>query len=150
MRVSLFISLFLLLNFTSKVSANIFEKQLSIHKEKPIKLVLLAQEEAWNKGDLDGFMAHYWKSDNLQFVSKSGIKKGWQSVYDSYQKNYTAKGEMGKLNFQVLSIEQINKTNAMVTGTWKVVNNSGVHQGYFTLWFKKIDGKWLIIMDHTS
>jgi hypothetical protein len=150
MRISLFISLFLFLNFTSKVGANIFEKQLSIHKDKPIKLVLLAQEEAWNKGDLDGFMQHYWNSTELQFVSKNGVKKGWQSVYDSYQKSYAAKGEMGKLNFQVLSIQTIDKNNAMVTGTWKVENTTGIHQGYFTLWFKNIKGKWLIVMDHTS
>ncbi|MDP3927833.1 MAG: DUF4440 domain-containing protein, partial [Bacteroidota bacterium] len=120
------------------------------HPDTPIKLVLQQQEEAWNKGDLDGFMKHYWKSPELQFVSKNGVKKGWQSVYDSYQKNYAAKGEMGKLNFQVLSIQTIDKKNAIVTGTWKVENTSGVHQGYFTLWFKNIEGKWLIVMDHTS
>ena len=143
--------IFLTLNLVALLGqAFIFKNTLLKHSDTPIKLVLQQQEEAWNKGDLDGFMQHYWKSPELQFVSKNGVKKGWQSVYDSYQKNYAAKGEMGKLNFQVLSIQTIDKKNAMVTGTWKVENTSGVHQGYFTLWFKNIEGKWLIVMDHTS
>jgi uncharacterized protein (TIGR02246 family) len=145
----LLIALFTLL-LTNLIQASLVKTKLSVDPYKPIKLVLANQERAWNKGDLDGFMQYYWKSENLQFVSKNGVKKGWDKVYSSYQKNYTAKGEMGKLSFEVIDIQLLNKKNAMVTGSWKVENNSGVHQGYFTLWLKKIDGKWLIVTDHTS
>lgn len=120
------------------------------HKNKEIIDVLQLQEDAWNKGDLDGFMKHYWKDENLKFVSKNGIRKGWQAVYDSYQKNYASKGEMGKLNFKILSINRIDRNNSIVNGNWKVENKSGVHEGYFTLWFKKLKGSWVIVMDHTS
>ena len=118
--------------------------------QKLILKVLKDQETAWNQANLNGFMAHYWKSDSLTFVSKKGIKKGWQAVYDGYQKNYADKGEMGILTFQIFKVQLINKKNAMVTGSWKVVNASGTFEGYFTLWFKKIKRKWLIVQDHTS
>lgn len=150
MKKNILLSLVILFITSVNSGALSTKKTLSIDKFKSIKLVLIEQEEAWNKGDLDGFMKHYWKSENLQFVSKNGIRKGWQAVYDSYQKNYTSKGEMGKLSFSILDIQSIDKKNALVNGSWKVENKSGVHSGFFTLWFKKIEGKWLIVMDHTS
>ncbi|MDL5044600.1 hypothetical protein QQ054_00875 [Oscillatoria amoena NRMC-F 0135] len=54
-----------------------------------IKAVMDKQLVAWNNGDIDGFMAGYWKSDKLKFVSKNGITYGWQKVYDNYKKNHT-------------------------------------------------------------
>ncbi len=115
-----------------------------------INAILSKQEAAWNNGNLDSFMLYYWHSPELRFVSKNGVRKGWQAVYDSYKKNYSDKGEMGKLSFDIKNIDLIDKENAMVVGSWKVENKSGTPNGYFSLWFKKIDGQWLIIMDHTS
>jgi ketosteroid isomerase-like protein len=124
--------------------------QAQTAQHQKILSVLRVQEQAWNNADLKGFMAHYWQHDSLTFVSKKGIKKGWQAVYDGYQKSYADKGEMGSLTFKVYNINRVNRKNAMVTGSWKVVNASGTYEGYFTLWFKKLKRKWLIIQDHTS
>ena len=49
-----------------------------------IKQVMKKQEEAWNRGDLDSFMVHYWNSPNLRFVSKTKVRMGWQNVYNNY------------------------------------------------------------------
>jgi hypothetical protein len=95
-------------------------------------------------------MKYYWKSDSLTFISKNGVKKGWQSVYNGYKKSYSDKGEMGTLNFNILKVEVLSQKNALVLGSWKVINASGTIQGYFTLWFKKINRKWVIVQDHTS
>jgi ketosteroid isomerase-like protein len=119
-------------------------------QEKEIRAILTQQQDAWNKADLPGFMAHYWRNDSLQFVSKKSIKKGWQAVYDGYQKNYVAKNEMGVLTFHIFSVEACSKKDAIVVGSWKVQNTSGNSEGYFTLWFKKIKDKWVIVLDHTS
>ncbi|OYU96012.1 MAG: DUF4440 domain-containing protein [Bacteroidetes bacterium B1(2017)] len=119
-------------------------------KEAQVMKVLKLQECAWNNANLDSFMLFYWNSPDLRFVSKNGVKKGWQPVYDGYKKNYAEKGQMGKLSFVISSIELVSNDNAMVIGSWKVENSTGVHEGYFTLWFKKIKGNWLIVVDHTS
>ncbi len=118
--------------------------------EKNIVGILNEQQNSWNQSNLAGFMKHYWKSDSLTFISKNGIKKGWQSVYDGYQKSYADKGEMGTLTFEIFKVELLSNKNALVLGSWKVVNAKGTYQGYFTLWFKKIKRKWVIVQDHTS
>src|SRR4051794_27204303 len=43
-----------------------------------VRAVLDSQVEAWNRGDLDGFMAGYWKDDRLTFFSGDTITRGWQ------------------------------------------------------------------------
>ena len=121
------------------------------HLEKAaIKLVLSQQQNSWNNGSIDSFMMFYWNSPELRFVSKKGVSYGWQKVNDNYKKSYSNKEKMGKLEFDIKSIEFVDKQNAIVVGSWAIQNNDGNPSGYFTLWFKKINGKWLIILDHTS
>ena len=43
--------------------------------------VLNEQKEAWNRNDLEGFMAGYWHSEELKFFGASGVTSGtkhWQ------------------------------------------------------------------------
>ena len=121
------------------------------HPDKAaIKQVLKLQQNAWNNGSVDSFMLHYWNSPELRFVSKKGVSNGWQKVSDNYKKSYSNKEKMGKLEFDIKSIELIDRLNAMVVGAWTIQNNDGNPSGYFTLWFKKIKGKWVIVLDHTS
>lgn len=128
-----------------------------------IKKVMDAQEQAWNNGDLEGFMQGYWKSDKLKFVGKNGVTYGWQNTYDRYKKAYPDKKTMGKLKFEIISIESLGKKNFhavganplkdksyMVVGKWQTLETPKAAQGYFTLIFKKIKGSWVIVTDHTS
>ena len=129
----------------------IVQAQKHHHSEKAaIKLVLSQQQNSWNNGSIDSFMMHYWNSPDLRFVSKKGVNYGWQKVNDNYKKSYSSKEKMGKLEFDIKSIEFVDKLNAIVVGSWAIQNNDGNPSGYFTLWFKKINGKWLIVLDHTS
>jgi hypothetical protein len=52
-------------------------------KEK-ILFSMSEQEKAWNKGDIEGYMAYYWKSDSLKFIGKSGITYGWNTTLLHY------------------------------------------------------------------
>jgi ketosteroid isomerase-like protein len=114
--------------------------------------VLGNQQDAWNRGDIDGFMRGYWKSDSLVFVGKSAPAYGWQTTLDHYKKSYPDKVTMGILNFSIIKVDVMDKTNAFVLGGWHLKRESskGDVSGYFTLWFKKIDGVWVIVCDHTS
>lgn len=128
-----------------------------------IKEVMDAQETAWNNGDLEGFMQGYWKSDKLKFIGKNGVTYGWQNTYDRYKKAYPDKKTMGKLKFEIVSIESLGKKtfhaigadplkdkSYMVVGSWETSQTSKAAKGYFTLIFKKIKGNWVIVADHTS
>ena len=45
-----------------------------------IRKVLDEQIKEWNKGNIEGFMQGYWRSDSLMFIGKSGINWGWQKL----------------------------------------------------------------------
>src|SRR5262245_17314716 len=104
------------------------------NQKKAVQELLDAQVVAWNKGDLKGFMAGYWKSEKLTFFSGDKIEHGWQATYDRYQKRYKAEGrEMGKLTFSDLDIEILGTDTAWVRGRWKLVTSKDSPGGLFTL-----------------
>jgi beta-aspartyl-peptidase (threonine type) len=116
-----------------------------------IRKVLDDQAAAWNKGDLEGFMAGYWKSDKLTFFSGKDKTEGWQATLDRYRKRYQADGkEMGKLTFSDLQIEILGPDSAFVRGCYRLVLSKETPQGRFTLIFKKTADGWRIVHDHTS
>jgi len=120
--------------------------------EQGIKHVLLSQVEAWNKGNIEGFMQGYWNSPDLTFISGSDITKGWEPTLERYRKNYQQGGnEMGYLEFQDLTIDLLSRRAAVVTGRWGLTMSTGKHpHGFFTLVFKRMPGGWKIVQDHTS
>jgi ketosteroid isomerase-like protein len=112
--------------------------------------VLHTQELAWNKGDVESFMQGYWKSDSLLFVGSTAPTKGWNATLARYKRSYPDKAAMGQLTFTILKVELLDADNAFVLGGWKLLREKDTPGGYFTLWFRKIDGQWKIVVDHTS
>jgi len=119
-------------------------------KKKLILAVLHKQQEDWNLGSLDGFMAGYWNSDTLRFVSNRGVTYGWNKIMGNYKKTYPDTALMGKLNFDVIHVELIGDNDALVTGKWLLKIQKKFKGGYFTLLFRKLKNKWVIVADHTS
>lgn len=119
--------------------------------EAAIRTVLTNQVAAWNKGDLTGFMEGYWNSKDLTFYSGKDKHQGWDKALDRYKKRYQGEGkEMGKLAFEQLEVQVLNDEYAVVKGSFQVEMKQETLGGLFTLVMKKIDGKWLIVHDHTS
>lgn len=118
--------------------------------KRAISNLLEKQRLAWNRGDLDGYMQGYWKSDSLVFVGKSGPKYGWKTTLDNYKKSYPDDSAMGILTFNILQINIIDLKNAFVLGGWKLKRDADEPQGFFTLWLKRIKGEWKIVSDHSS
>ena len=118
--------------------------------KKAISNLLEKQRLAWNRGDLEGYMQGYWKSDSLLFVGKSGPKYGWKTTLENYKKNYRDDSAMGILTFNLLQINVIDLKNAFVLGAWHLKRETDEPQGFFTLWLKRIKGEWKIVSDHSS
>ncbi len=123
---------------------------LHAQDKQAILKVLSNQQTAWNNGDLEVFMQGYWKSDSLLFVGKSAPTKGWQATLNNYKKSYPDKAAMGILTFDIMKVDLLDATNAFVLGSWKLKREKDTPGGYFTLWFRKINGEWKIVVDHTS
>jgi len=120
--------------------------------ESAIKHVLTAQQEAWNRHDLDGFMSGYWNSPDLTFFSGAKETRGWQATLERYRATYNSPGHaMGKLDFSDLRIEMLGPEGAFVRGAWHLTMPEGKNPGgKFTLIFRKFGDGWKIIHDHTS
>lgn len=112
--------------------------------------VMAKQEAAWNAGNLRDFMDGYWQSDSLKFIGSNGLTYGWQQTLDNYKKSYPNKSAMGKLTFKILSVEKVSSKSAFVIGKWHLKRAEDEPNGHFTLLWKKIDGKWVIVADHSS
>lgn len=110
---------------------------------------LKAQQNAWNKASIDDFMSHYWNHDSLRFVSGSNMSMGWTTARDNYKKHYSSPEAMGQLRFTIVYAECLNDTTCMLSGTWAIARAKPVG-GRFTLLWKKIQGHWKIVYDHTS
>ncbi len=115
-----------------------------------IRQIMAKQELAWNAGDLEAFMAGYWHSDSLVFIGSRGLSYGWQTTLNNYQKSYPDRETMGKLTFTLLTVEQLSPTSAYVIGKWELARTKGDVSGHFTLLWKKIEGVWVIVADHSS
>jgi len=118
--------------------------------ETTIRAIMAKQELAWNRGELVDFMEGYWKSDSLRFIGSKGLTYGWQKTLDNYKKGYPDLDAMGKLKFTIISVEQLSGKSAYVIGKWYLTRTIGDLSGHYTLLWKKIQGKWVIVADHSS
>ena len=115
-----------------------------------IRKVLDEQIKEWNKGNIEGFMQGYWRNDSLMFIGKSGINWGWQKTLDNYRKNYPDTIAMGKLSYDIILVKELSPEYYYVVGKWMLTRSIGNLGGHYNLLFRKINGQWLIIADHSS
>ena len=131
-------------------SSQIIMAQNSHSSISEVNSLLLEQEKEWNKGDINRFMEYYWKSDSLQFIGSNGVTYGWQETKDNYFKRYPDRTAMGHLTFTILNTTLLSEEAIMLTGKFHLKREIGDAEGHFLLVWKKIEGRWLIIADHTS
>jgi ketosteroid isomerase-like protein len=115
-----------------------------------ILAVLNAQVAAWNRGDIDGFMDGYVRSDKLEFVSGGKITRGWQTVRDRYHRKYDNAAKMGRLTFSDIKYNSLNSKHVMVIGRWNLQRKSDRPHGSFELIFRLTPAGWRIVHDHTE
>ena len=118
--------------------------------EKVIADLLFEQQSAWNEGNIKSFMKAYWVSDSLKFIGAKGITYGYNQTYEGYQKRYPDKAAMGNLKFEILNMSKLSEDAIHMVGKWDLTREMGDIGGHFTLVWRKLDGEWLIVSDHTS
>ena len=155
-RTTLFVAAIAFLMFTvvlvgnaQQTGAGQIGKQ-EMKTQAAIRAVLDAQAAAWNRGDIEGYMDGYARSETIVFLSGDSISHGWQTVHDRYKKNYDTREKMGTLAFSDLEIKVISKDAAVVIGRWQLTRAGDTPQGRFTLIFRHTKAGWRIVHDHTS
>ena len=119
--------------------------------EAAVRNVLEAQRQAWNRGDLDGFMDGYWKSDSLTFYSGESVSRGWEATRERYIRRYKSGGrEMGTLAFDLREVALGAPDRATVRGAWRLTLRDGSPHGTFTLQLRRFPEGWKIVEDRTT
>jgi len=117
---------------------------------RAIRAVMEAQQAAWNRGDIGGFMDGYERSETTTFVSGDEITHGWQTVFDRYKQRYSSAEKMGTLSFSELDIQPISPSYALADGRWQLNRAGDSPHGRFTLLFRETSSGWRIIHDTTT
>jgi hypothetical protein len=128
---------------------NIQAQSINNSITKEITKVLLDQQNAWNAGNIDVFMQGYWQSDSLTFIGSKGLTYGWQKTLKNYKKGYPDLATMGQLSFEIIKIDILSDAAAIMIGRYTLTRAKDQPTGLFTLIWKKINGRWLIVSDQT-
>jgi len=116
-----------------------------------IRALLERSVEAWNRGDLNAFMAGYAKGGRLRFAANGRVYRGWHAALERYRRRYGDDREsMGRLAFEDVEVTRMGPDGAVAFGRYRLVQDETASEGLFTLTLKKMDGHWRIIHDHTS
>ena len=136
--------------FSAQAASSAQSNKSDTTSEAAIRAVLDAQRDAWNRGNIEGYMDGYDRSPNTEFVGGDNISRGWQTVLDRYKKNYNSREKMGMLTFSDLEITMLSKDAALVLGRWRLQRANDEPHGIFTLLFRKTKTGWKIVHDHSS
>ena len=120
--------------------------------EQAIRRVLSDQAQAWNRGDIDGYMTGYDNSPETTFIGKT-VQHGYQDVLRNYHERYPTRESMGSLTFTDLTVKLLGSDYASVTGRFHLQRTAaagGDASGVFSLLFQRTRMGWKVVLDHTS
>ena len=106
--------------------------------------VLLAQEAAWNRGDLNAFSEAYKDSPETLFITNS-VNRGFAGMVDSYKRDYPTRAAMGTLGFAELEVHPLDEHFAVVIGKYHLERgkkDGGNADGIFSLVLEKTEKGW--------
>lgn len=151
-----FFGFFVALALCSGFSAALLFAQDPLHTatraELDVAKVLVAQEEAWNRGDIQSFVRGYKNSPETLFITRQ-VSRGWEGMLQEYKLEYPNKAAMGTLVFSDLEVHSLDEKFAVCVGKYHLERGrkeGGNAEGLFSLVFEKTDQGWKIILDHTT
>ena len=118
--------------------------------EVAIRAVFDAGCAAWNRGELDVYLASYWNSDKTIWISGGRLTRGSQAITAAYKARFPTPQQMGKLAVTDMIIEVLTDLDAIVFGHWMLAVDNETRKGVFTVQLRKVEGDWLFVSDHSS
>ena len=150
---------------------DLFVEPSDLQIEAEVKAAFDKWNDAWNRGDLQGYLDAYWDSPETRYVSESlktvsfadGIvvrgKKNIDKVFTDVfvrskmmlLKEDTRKGVAGMLSLVKLQVTPASTSNAVVFGEFKIdMTDSLSRTGVFTIHVRKERGLWVIVSEHAT
>ncbi len=152
MRYALVLALLLAIGGTTRAQKDDDPLRTASRTELDVVKVLMAQEKAWNIGDLEGYVKGYKDSPDTLFIGKQ-VSKGYAQILDDYKHDYITRSSMGTLTFSELEVHPLSDTFAVCIGKYHLdrsKKDGGSADGMFSLVLEKTDQGWKIVLDHTT
>jgi len=127
-----------------------YKSLAQVSDDDKIVILLTQQVDAWNQGDIKGYMHGYWNNDSLLFIGSKGPQYGYEATLRRYLQAYPNVTQMGNLKLEIESMKRLSDAYYFVVGSWFLKRTVGDLKGSYTLLVKKIKGQWLIVCDHSS
>jgi uncharacterized protein (TIGR02246 family) len=118
---------------------------IGIHSQ--IESVMLESAEAWNRGDLDGFLRAYHPT--VTFASGAQMRRGLDEVRQMYREAYFAQGTPPRLTFDRMESRTLGDGQVLTTGRWRLASTPA-QEGLFTVVMSRTREGWRIVHDHSS
>jgi uncharacterized protein (TIGR02246 family) len=114
--------------------------------------VLLAQESAWNAGDLDGYVSHYKDAPDTQAILGSAAH-GLDTIRNAFRQNFPNREVMGHLENSEVEVRALGDNFTLVTGRYQLTRSKkggGDATGTFTEIFEKTTAGWQVIFSENT
>jgi uncharacterized protein (TIGR02246 family) len=126
-------------------------RRFDLADRRALEALIDQQQQAWNRGDLNGYMNGYARIPELVFTSGNKIRRGWEETLAAYQKRYGGnQAGMGRLAFEVLGVQPLGNDGAVMLGRWRLTETPQAGGGVFSVVAERRPEGWRIVHDHTS
>lgn len=118
--------------------------------EAAIRQVIADMEVAWNRGDFRGYMAGF-KNPDVVFVSRGQFQRDWQGTLDHYVRDYGGDpARRGELHFSDIRVQMLSPDAAQLVSRYRLEGGGQPQDGINTRLMRKVDGRWVIALNHVS
>jgi len=119
-------------------------------EKKAILQVISAMQDAWNRGDFRGYMQGF-ENPGVVFVSGGHFQQGWQGTLDHYVRDYGGSADSrGTLTFHDIQIEMLAPDAAQLISQYQLIRPEHPQYGINTRLMRKVNGHWVIALNHVS
>ena len=116
-----------------------------------VEEILQLSADAWNAGDLDGFMVHYERAASTTYIGSDGLLVGFDAIRDRYAPGFEPGAERDSLRFESIRARPLDQLFGVATARY-VLHRDGqtISTGPFTLVLRQVEGVWKIIHDQSA
>ena len=119
--------------------------------ETQVERMLYRSAEAWNRGDLDGFMDDYLRSPTATYLGGSGLVAGWEAIRARYAPLFQAGAVRDSLRFERVAVRPLGDEYALATARYLLFRAGAVTaSGPFTLVLQRTGEGWKIVHDQSA
>jgi Domain of unknown function (DUF4440) len=107
----------------------------------------------WNAHDIEGYMAHFWHSENFIYIMNGEEVTGWGNLLAAYRAGYSDLSAMGTVDVQRTQVEMITPDVALLVDWWTArlpSHQSRPEHGTSTFTMRKFDDGWKAVAFHTT